>query len=128
MKIAFTAIPKDFDVVDFLLRKHQRLFDQGLHELHFDMVAGHLIAVLEELEVEQGLIALAVSTVGPLRVVFEKGAALAEKTKKQRRSNNMAIRRRRLALVTHIKSNPCLILPDVENMSWWQVTSLDADW
>jgi hemoglobin len=54
--------------------KHARLFGMGLNETHFDRVAGHLVATLQELGVDPALVEEAVSIVGPLRGVFEEGA------------------------------------------------------
>lgn len=76
-KAAFTSIPKDMDVAQMLLDKHMRLFQlKGLKAMHFDMVAGHLIATLKHLGISQELINEAVTIVAPLRSVFDKGAKL----------------------------------------------------
>ncbi len=45
--------------------------DKGLNETHFDLVAGHLVASLEELKVEDDLIAEVLELVAPLRSIFE---------------------------------------------------------
>uniref|UniRef100_A0A7S2S1K5 Globin family profile domain-containing protein n=1 Tax=Eucampia antarctica TaxID=49252 RepID=A0A7S2S1K5_9STRA len=76
-KLAFTKIPESVDVPDLILNKHKRLFKMGLNADHFDMVAGHLIATFESLQVPQALIDEAVGIVAPLRSVFEKGAEIA---------------------------------------------------
>lgn len=48
-----------------------RLFvDMGLTEIHFDMVAMHLVASLQHLGVCQELIDEVVAVVGPLRPIF----------------------------------------------------------
>jgi hemoglobin len=78
-KMAFTEIPEDIDVADLMLTKHQKLFEMGLTEHHFDLVAGHLVATLQYLGVEEPLIAECVAVVAPLRPVFEKGATEAAK-------------------------------------------------
>ena len=72
MELAFTEIPADLDVIDYLGKKHQHLFNKGLNARHFDLVAGHLVATLKHLEVKQEIIDDVVATVGPLRVVFDK--------------------------------------------------------
>lgn len=78
MSIAFSGIPKDMDVAGLMLTKHAALFEKGLDETHFDLVAGHLVGSLQHLEVPQNLIDDAVSIVGPLRGVFEEGAQKAK--------------------------------------------------
>jgi hemoglobin len=75
-KLAFTEIPEDIDVANLMLTKHQKLFEMGLTEHHFDLVAGHLVATLQYLGVEEPLIAECVAVVAPLRPIFEKGAAI----------------------------------------------------
>jgi hemoglobin len=78
MKVAFTCIPEDFDVVAYLLDKHAALFrDKGLNETHFDLVAGHFVDTLVYLGIHTSLIEEAVGVIGPLRVVFEQGAKQA---------------------------------------------------
>lgn len=72
MEIAFTSIPKDMDVVAMISEKHQTLFAKGLNATHFDILATHLVATLEHLNVKQELINEVVAVVGPLRVAFEK--------------------------------------------------------
>jgi len=70
-KIAFTRIPYDLDVVRLIRDKHRRLFDEkGLSEVHFDRVAGHLVATLQHLGVPQNLVDEAAAIVLPLRVAF----------------------------------------------------------
>jgi len=82
MKVAFSQIPDDFDVAEFMKTKHARLFtDKGLNESHFDKLAGHFVATLEDLSVPQNLIDEAVAVVGPLRPVFEQGAKDAQEQK-----------------------------------------------
>ena len=73
-KVAFTEIPKDLDVGQLMYKKHYKLFLKGLNESHFDLVAGHLVGTLESLGVDSSLINEAVTIVGPLRAVFEKGS------------------------------------------------------
>jgi hemoglobin len=74
MKLAFTEIPEGTDIVGMLERVHGRLFDMGLNEKHFDLVAGNLVAALQELGVASNLIDDAVAVVAPLRIVFEDQA------------------------------------------------------
>jgi hemoglobin len=73
-KVAFSKIPDDLDVPRMLLEKHKRLFvNMDLNEHHFDLVAGHFVATLENLEIQPSLIDEAVAVIGPLRQVFEDG-------------------------------------------------------
>ena len=76
LRFAFTEIPKDMDVHQYMIDKHARLFnDLGLNETHFDLVAGHLVATLQQLNVSEPVIADVVAVVGPLRAAFEEEAA-----------------------------------------------------
>jgi hemoglobin len=81
MELAFTTIPDDYDVAAMIAKKHLRLFDRGLNETHFDLVAGHLVASLEHLGVAKSVIDEVVAVVGPLRGVFEEGARKVSKGK-----------------------------------------------
>ena len=74
MKIAFTGIPKDLDVPSLLTEKHKSLFEQGLNESHFDVVATHFVGACQHFDVPGDLIDEAVAIVGSLRPVFEQGA------------------------------------------------------
>lgn len=72
LKLAFTKIPEDMDVVEFIAKKHDRLFrEKGLNETHFDLVATHLVASLKHFNVSEKLIAEAAAIV-LLRPIFEK--------------------------------------------------------
>ena len=75
-KMAFTRIPASIDVSTVLIKKHARMFDQGLNESHFDAAIGHLVDALEYLGIPEEMIADAKDTVGPLRAVFAEGAKL----------------------------------------------------
>jgi hemoglobin len=77
LKMAFTKIPSTYNVPKIMLDKHERLFAMGLNGLHFDIVAAHLVATLASLGVSQDCINEAVAIIGPLRAVFEQGAAMA---------------------------------------------------
>jgi hemoglobin len=75
LKLVFTEIPPDMDVASYMVEKHARLFqEQGLNETHFDLVAGHLVAALQELNVPEDMIGEVVAIVGPLRSVFANEA------------------------------------------------------
>jgi hemoglobin len=73
MVLAFTEIPKDFDAAAYIIERHYRLFNSmGLNETHFDLVAGHLVAALLQMWVQQEVIDDVVGMLGPFRKVFEK--------------------------------------------------------
>ena len=75
LTIAFTEIPTDLDMVAYMTDKHSRLFQElGLNETHFDLVAGHLVAALQQLNVPENLIGEVVAIVGPLRAIFANEA------------------------------------------------------
>lgn len=74
-QIAFTEIPESLNVPEMLIQKHRRLFEEkGLNGTHFDLVAGHFIATLDSLGIQQELIDEAVGIVAPLRGAFEEGS------------------------------------------------------
>jgi hemoglobin len=75
LKLAFTEIPERYDVADMLDTSHSRLFDMGLNETHFDIIASNLVVTLQELGVAADVIDDAVTVVGPLRSIFEEQAA-----------------------------------------------------
>lgn len=56
MKLAFTGVPDDVDVGALLTEKHMNLFKQGLNGEHFDLVAGHFVATLQNLGIQANLI------------------------------------------------------------------------
>eukprot|EP00543_Licmophora_paradoxa_P019095 CAMPEP_0202473912 /NCGR_PEP_ID=MMETSP1360-20130828/92100_1 /ASSEMBLY_ACC=CAM_ASM_000848 /TAXON_ID=515479 /ORGANISM="Licmophora paradoxa, Strain CCMP2313" /LENGTH=413 /DNA_ID=CAMNT_0049100997 /DNA_START=106 /DNA_END=1347 /DNA_ORIENTATION=- len=74
LTLALTKVPEGVDVPALMDTKHAKLFKMGLNESHFDLVAGHLVATLEGLQVKKEHIDAIVGIVGPLRVVFEEGA------------------------------------------------------
>ena len=84
MSIAFTEVPEDMDIVALIHTKHQRLFDEGLSEEHFDIVAAHFIDTLNHLGVKQAEIDEAVGVIAPLRPVFEREAIEAQKRKQKK--------------------------------------------
>ena len=70
MSTAFTKIPEDMDVAGLISTKHARLFEMGLNERHFDIVAGHFVGTLQSLNVDPALIDEAAGVILPLRPVF----------------------------------------------------------
>jgi hemoglobin len=74
MKLAFTAIPADMDVGTIIEKSHGRLFDMGLNEKHFDVIASNLVETMQELGVASNVIDDAVAVVAPLRGIFEEQA------------------------------------------------------
>lgn len=76
LRLAFTEIPEDMDVHQYMIDKHKRLFHElGLNENDFDLVAGHLVATLQQMGVAEPLIAEVVGIVGPFRSAFADEAA-----------------------------------------------------
>jgi hemoglobin len=83
LSIAFTEIPADMDVYQYMIDKHSRLFNEkGLNGTHFDLVAGHLVASLQQLNVPENLVTEVVSIVGPLRAAFADEAERVANEKK----------------------------------------------
>lgn len=80
--MAFTKFPEGLSVPRSILCHHQLLFELGLNESHFDMVAKHLVAALKECGVKEEVINEAVSIVVPLRQVFEDGAQKSAEAQK----------------------------------------------
>ena len=53
--------------------KHERLFERGLNEAHFDRFVGCLVDALRSLGVQRDLVNQAAENVSPLRHVFVEG-------------------------------------------------------
>lgn len=63
------------NISELMVAKHGRLInDLRLDELHFDMVATHLVASLTEAGAEQENVDKAISILSPIRIVFEQAA------------------------------------------------------
>jgi hemoglobin len=75
LSLAFTEIPKDYDVAAYMAKGHARLLKDGLDAEHFDVVATHLVGALNSLEVPPPLVDEVVTVVSPLRAMFAKNAA-----------------------------------------------------
>lgn len=82
MSIAFTAVPKNFDVQHLILNRHQRLFDEGLSEVYFDIVMDHFVGTLEEMNIDKDVIDEAARVIRPLRAIFVQGAEEARQRRK----------------------------------------------
>jgi hemoglobin len=79
MNNAFTGNPGNLDLHNLMLTRHAKLFNErGLKAEHFDLVAGHLVATLEYLQVEPTVIGEAAAVVMSLRPAFEEGEQLAK--------------------------------------------------
>lgn len=88
MSIAFHDIPQGFDLRDLILRRHVRLFEQGLNGQTYDLVLEHFGGTLRDLNVSEDSIQDALAIVQPYRAIFEEGAAIAaQKTQNAQRSN-----------------------------------------
>jgi truncated hemoglobin YjbI len=69
-------------IIDYLLLTHSQLFRQdGLNELHFDLVAVCIVQTMNELLVDQNLIDECVTILVPFRELFAYGAKVADKEK-----------------------------------------------
>ena len=84
MGIAFTAVPENFDVNHLILKRHQKLFDDGLDETYFDMVMSHFTDTLREMKVDPTVIDAAIEVIMPLREIFVQGAVEAKERRQQR--------------------------------------------
>ena len=91
MSIAFTAVPENFDLPDLLLNRHGRLFDMGLDETYFDIVAQHFKDTLVEMDVDPDLIKESLDVVMPLREVFAQGAREAQERTKRAAGKRQAV-------------------------------------
>jgi len=74
MKIAFTQVPKEMNAAAYIQAAHAPLFKKGLNASHFDRVADHFVATLEQLQVSSNVIHEAANVILPLRPIFEQGA------------------------------------------------------
>ena len=74
LSFALTEIPKDYDVIDLIERRHARFFERGLNEKHYDLMIYYLVGSLRENHVKQHLIDEVVQCVRPYRKAFEEGA------------------------------------------------------
>jgi hemoglobin len=85
LSVAFTEVPADMDLYQIMLDKHARLFLQyGLSDAHFDIVAGHLVATLQQLHVPENLIGEVFNILGPLPLLLTE----QHLPPTQKRSNN----------------------------------------
>jgi hemoglobin len=75
MKLAFTEIPEAVNVAAIIEKSHSRLFEMGLNETHFDVIASNLVETMQELGVASNVIDEAIAVVAPLRSIFEEQAA-----------------------------------------------------
>jgi truncated hemoglobin YjbI len=74
LSFALTEIPKDYDVLDLIERRHARFFERGLSEKHYDLMIHYLVESLHENRVKQALVNEVVQSVKPYRAAFEEGA------------------------------------------------------
>ncbi|KAL7557549.1 hypothetical protein ACA910_019259 [Epithemia clementina (nom. ined.)] len=92
------APPSQEKLINFLIVTHSRLFrDLGLDGTHFDLVATCLVKAANNIQMPVDLLSECLTIVGPLRVAFVKGAALAMKeqyksvTQQKQQSNAKAV-------------------------------------
>jgi hemoglobin len=74
MSMAFGSPGAAYDGRSIAAAHHSLIKDQGLNGAHFDLVAGHLVASLQELGVPAAEIGEVVAIVGPLRPIFDGSA------------------------------------------------------
>ena len=68
-----------------MLKTHTKLFEEdGLDEYTFDVVIYHFRSTLQEMNVDETLIAEAIDHIMPVRAVFAKGAKQARERLKAR--------------------------------------------
>ena len=71
--VLFTEVPDDFDYLNMVRVKHERLFERGLNEAHFDRFVSYLVDALRSLGVQRDLVNEAAEMLAPLRHVFAEG-------------------------------------------------------
>lgn len=71
LTVAFTEIPKDFDVKAYVIERHYKLFDKGLSEKQFDLIVQHLEESLAGFWIEPSLITETKERLAPFRDAFE---------------------------------------------------------
>jgi truncated hemoglobin YjbI len=76
LTFCFSEFPLDSDVVEVICQQHERFFERGLNEHHFDIVVEYLVETLHDLRLKRLLIEQVNFALSKLRVVFEDGAAL----------------------------------------------------
>jgi truncated hemoglobin YjbI len=75
------TVPSTNEILDYLLLSHSMMFQQGLNEVHFDLIAQCLVQAMHELFVDQAFINECVTILSPYRVIFVYGAEVAAKEK-----------------------------------------------
>jgi hemoglobin len=91
LQMAFTEMPKDFDVVNFIAMRHAKLREgKGLNGTHFDLVVGHLVAALKGMWIEPDVLDDIVKLLEPLRVAFQVEVVLEQKrdVKEKKKGDN----------------------------------------
>lgn len=69
--LAFTDLPADFDYKWFLMERHYKLFDKGVDEKHFDLMAKYLNEALATANLDSELVGGVSAHLAPFRDVFE---------------------------------------------------------
>lgn len=91
LSMAFTKIPQGISVERMIKSHHQRLFADGLSEIHFDRVAQHLISAMKAHNLTDDQVKEAVDIVAPLRQIFEDGAKEAQRSRTQSPTSTILI-------------------------------------
>ena len=68
--IAFTALPKGYNVQTMIQSTHRRVFEMGVTQDHFDRIVHHLSMVLSDRGFHPSIIEEALLVLGPLRSAF----------------------------------------------------------
>lgn len=71
--VLFTYCPDDFDYMSVLRNKHERLFERGLNETHFDRFMNCLLDTMRSVGIQRDLVDEATRILGPIRHVFVEG-------------------------------------------------------
>jgi hypothetical protein len=72
--VLFTEVPDDFDYLTMLRKKHERLFQQGLNETHYDRFMGYLVDSFHSLGVQGSLLEEAEHSMRFIRDIFSEGS------------------------------------------------------
>ena len=110
--------PSADELLDYMILTHVRLFrDLGLDASHFDLVAVCFIDAMNQMKVPASLQDECLAIVGPLRVAFDYGAAVA---RRERIMSRNAFKEAPLATVKTMRSDVEAKLPDglVPPPSW----------
>ena len=78
--VLFTYCPDDFDYMSVLRNKHERLFERGLNETHFDRFMNCLLDTMRSVGIQRDLVDEATRILGPIRHVFVEAVSYTHLT------------------------------------------------